>query len=273
MQSTLSPEKETMSLLNFCRRLSADETAVIEAARVALFPPARARRSRRDLDTEDVSDVDDYDDDDDLPSDTNGSRRYQISNEMKVQEDIAEACLQIIAHRVTEVACSSACAILRKGTLLPASFLAQEVGKALLAGEIRAELYSERQFSWRRGRRVEKAISYGFEKGNIVVVLPSAVDRKPQEYTSGTRNRDETPNGDPPDIAAPSTKSRRNMQIPFLIWYRKQPAEVQCLGPGRLRNKFMNDTREPINERTIQRALRWLRASADGNGLRRTNDF
>ena len=248
-----------MSLLDFCRRFSADETAVIEAARVALFPP-----QGRDDPVATSSPTT-------CPTSTTmttmmtclrtrmGAKGTKISNEMKMQDEIAEACLQIIADRVNEVACSSACAILRKGILLPANFLAQEVGRALLAGEIRAELYSERQFSWRRGRRVEKAISYGFEKGNILVVLPSAVDRKPQEYASGTRNRDEMPNGD----SAPLAKSRRNMQIPFLIWLRKQPAEVQCLVPKRLRNKFMNDTGEPIHERTIQRALDFEQARTE----------
>ena len=87
MQSMLSPKEETMSLLDFCRRLSADETAVIEAARVSLVPPARAQRPRRDLVTDDVSNVDDYDDDNALPLDANGSQRNQIHNEMKTQED------------------------------------------------------------------------------------------------------------------------------------------------------------------------------------------
>jgi hypothetical protein len=253
MQSVLSPAEERISLLEFCRRLCAAETAAFEAAKVAISPPAQARRPRPDVVTDDVFHDDDYD----LPSETSERRRLEYQREMKVQVDIAEACLLTIVDEVTKAARASACAIFRKGALLPPTFFAQAEGQSLLNGEIRAELYGEWQFSWRRGRMVRKATPYSFQKGNVLVVLAVAVDPTAQEQMSGgARNHDATPNSNSPDTVAPSTTSRAHLQNSFLAWYEKQPVEVQRLGPKALAGMFTDATLISIDEKTVRRALK-----------------
>ncbi|CAN5372713.1 hypothetical protein BH10PSE6_BH10PSE6_11660 [soil metagenome] len=257
MQFTLTPQKEHCSLLQFARRLCPAETAAFETAKAAISPPAEAQRprgDRRNIVGDDAPCTDDYGDDYDSPSDPSSERTHQ--EEMKAQVDIAEGCLQTIVGAITQAACASACEILRKGKPLPPSYFGQAAGQKLLKGEVQAELYDDWQVWWHRGRRVTRKNPSEFRKGNIAVVLATAVTLTVQEHTSGdARNYNAAAEHNSPDSdAPPSKKPRRNKKQPFLVWYKKQPEEVRSLGSKPLAKLFQEATGASINEVTVRRA-------------------
>ena len=232
VQSMLSPEQE-ISLLELCRLLCPAETRACEAAIIALRQPAtpiswKAETPRSGIDCSGDSrkhsslpryaDDDDYDNSD-FPSATGRGRRQ----EERTEQAIAAACLKTIVGVTTEAAVASACAISRKGSLLPPSFFAQPQGRMMVQDEIRAQLYglSRNTGPWANSafvvhRRQEwKALADAVGKGGIVVVPTPAIEPAAQER-AGSEGRN-------PNEAAKKRPSRKKKQEAFSRWLEDQP--------------------------------------------------
>jgi len=269
----LSPEQENISLLELCRLLCPAETKACEAAIIALRQPAKpiswkAQTPRSGIDcsgdSRKHSSLPRYADDDeynhcDVASATDRSRRQ----EEEAERAITAACLKTIVSTTTEAAVASACAISRKGSLLPPSFLAQPAGRMMLQDEIRAQLYglSRNTGPWANSafvvhRRQEwKALSDAVGKGGIVVVPTPAIEPAAQER-AGNEGRN-------PNEAAKKRPSRKKKQEAFSRWLDGQPPFTETRTYLDLQGAFKKDTNQNISDKTIGKVVGSRRTKTD----------